>query len=48
MGQVDWAEFALDDLKDLLDFVRKDSPAYADRLATRISGASQTLASFPM
>ncbi|MGO9464547.1 MAG: type II toxin-antitoxin system RelE/ParE family toxin [Isosphaeraceae bacterium] len=47
MGQVYWAESALDDLKDLLNFVRKDSPAYADRLAASISGATRTLASFP-
>jgi toxin ParE1/3/4 len=47
MGQVHWAESALDDLKDLLDFVRKDSPAYADRLAVRLTGATRTLASFP-
>jgi len=47
MGQVHWAESALDDLKDLLDFVRKDSPAYANRLAVRLSGATRTLANFP-
>ena len=47
MGQVHWAESALDDLKDLLEFVRKDSVAYADRLAGRVSRATRTLASFP-
>jgi hypothetical protein len=31
MGQVHWTESALDDLKDILDFVRKDSHAYASR-----------------
>lgn len=47
MGQVYWAESALDDLRDLLEFVRKDSVAYADRLAAHISRAARTLASFP-
>jgi len=47
MGQVHWTESALGDLKDLLDFVRKDSPAYADRLAVRLSGSTRTLGSFP-
>jgi plasmid stabilization system protein ParE len=40
-------ESALDDLEDLLDFVRKDSPAYADRLGARFLGATRALASIP-
>ena len=47
MGQVHWAESALDDMKDILEFVRKDSPAYADRLAVRLTAATRSLASFP-
>jgi toxin ParE1/3/4 len=47
MGQVHWSESALDDLKDVLDFVRKDSPAYAERLAAKFFGATRALASFP-
>jgi len=37
MGQVHWSEPALDDLRDIVSFVAKDSPAYASRLASRIS-----------
>jgi toxin ParE1/3/4 len=47
MGQVHWAESALDDLKELLDFVRKDSPAYAKQLGARLARATRSLASFP-
>lgn len=47
MGQVHWSEPALDDLRDIVSFVAKDSPAYASRLASRISEAPRRLAAFP-
>ena len=47
MGQVHWSEPALADLRDIVSFVARDSPAYAARLASRISGAPRRLAAFP-
>ena len=47
MGQVHWSEPALDDLKDIVSFVAKDSPAYAAKLANRIMEAPRRLAVFP-
>jgi toxin ParE1/3/4 len=47
MGQVHWSEPALDDLRDIVSFVAKDSPAYAARLASRISEAPRRLGAFP-
>jgi addiction module RelE/StbE family toxin len=47
MGQVHWAESALDDLSDIVDFIAKDSPAYADRLAAKLVEAPRRLAQFP-
>ena len=47
MGQVHWSEPALEDLKNIVSFVAKDSPAYAAKLASRISDAPRRLAMFP-
>ena len=47
MGQVHWSEAALDDLRDIVSFIAKDSPAYAAKLANRISEAPRPLAAFP-
>jgi len=47
MGQIHWTEPALDDLKDFVSFVARDSPAYAAQLASRISEAPRRLATFP-
>jgi addiction module RelE/StbE family toxin len=47
MGQVHWSEPALADLRDIVSFVARDSPAYAARLASRISEAPRRLAAFP-
>jgi plasmid stabilization system protein ParE len=47
MGQVHWAEPALDDLRDIVDFIAKDSPAYAGRLAAKLVEAPCRLAQFP-
>jgi toxin ParE1/3/4 len=47
MGQVHWSEPALNDLRGIVSFVAKDSPAYAARLASRIREAPRQLAAFP-
>lgn len=47
MGQVIWTEPALSDLRDLMEYVAKDSPAYAARLGTRIVEAPRGLAQSP-
>ena len=47
MGQVTWTEPALDDLRAIIDFVAKDSPAYAARLGTRLVEAPRRLAQSP-
>jgi len=47
MGQIHWSEPALDDLRDIVSFVAKDSPAYAVKLANRIIEAPRHLATFP-
>ncbi len=47
MGQVHWSEPALDDLRDIVSFVARDSPAYAVNLANRISEAPRLLSAFP-
>ena len=47
MRQVHWSESALDDLSDIVDFIAKDSPAYAERLAAKLVEAPRRLAQFP-
>ncbi len=47
MGQVHWSEPALDDLRDIVSFVAKDSPAYATRLATRMWEKQRTSHQIP-
>jgi toxin ParE1/3/4 len=47
MGQVHWSEPALDDLRDIVNFVARDSPAYAVKLGNRIAQAPRHLATFP-
>ena len=47
MGQVSWTESALDDVRDITEFVAKDSPAYAERLAGKLVEAPRRLAQLP-
>jgi plasmid stabilization system protein ParE len=47
MAEVHWTEPALDDLRDISDFVARDSPAYAARLSTKLVEATRRLAQFP-
>jgi plasmid stabilization system protein ParE len=46
MGQVYWSEPALDDLRNIVSFIARDSPAYAAKLAGQISRAPRVLSSF--
>jgi len=43
MGYVIWTEPALDDLHAVLEFIAKDSPAYAAKIGTRIVEAPRGL-----
>ena len=47
MGQVIWTEPALGDIRDIMEYVAKDSPAYAARLGSRIVEAPRGLARSP-
>jgi len=47
MGQVHWTESALDDLRDIAEFVARSSPVYAERLAARLVEAPRRLVSLP-
>lgn len=47
MGQVYWTESALDDVRDITEFIARDSPAYAERLADRLVTAPRRLAALP-
>jgi plasmid stabilization system protein ParE len=47
MGQVLWTEPALSDLREILAFIARDSPAYASRLGNRLIEAPRRLALLP-
>ncbi|MHB1559031.1 MAG: type II toxin-antitoxin system RelE/ParE family toxin [Isosphaeraceae bacterium] len=47
MARVYWTESALDDVRDITEFVARDSPAYAARLADRLVKAPRRLAALP-
>jgi addiction module RelE/StbE family toxin len=47
MGQIIWTDPALDDVKEILTFVGKDSPQYAEVLAERLLSAPRCLDKFP-
>lgn len=47
MGQVIWTQSGLDDLADVMDFVARDSSAYAARLGTRLVETPRVLARWP-
>lgn len=44
MGRVAWTEPALEDLREIVDFIGKDSWRYALKLADRIMAATRSLA----
>jgi len=47
MGQVHWSEPALDDVRDIVNFIARDSPAYAVKVGNRIAQAPRHLTAFP-
>ena len=47
MAEVIWTEPALSDLKDIIDYIAKDSLAYAARFGTRLVEAPRRLERFP-
>jgi len=47
MVRVDWAQPALDDLRDIYDFIARDSPRYAQLTVEKITRAAARLARFP-
>ena len=47
MVQVDWARPALEDLKEVYEFIARDSPRYAQLTVERVTDAAERLAGFP-
>ena len=47
MAVVTWAERARDDLREIHDFIARDSPSAASALVERVIAGSERLASFP-
>jgi toxin ParE1/3/4 len=47
MVRVDWAQPALDDLREVYEFIARDSRRYAQLTVERITGAAARLAQFP-
>ena len=45
--RIEWARSARDDLKDLRDYIAKDSPSYAQRFIERIIAAVESLPDQP-
>jgi plasmid stabilization system protein ParE len=45
--EVEWAESAIDDLIEQLDFVARDSPSYASSLSLKAEKAAASLDHFP-
>lgn len=48
MAKVIWTEPALNDLREIIDYIAKDSLVYAERLGTKIVEAPRRLKEFPM
>jgi len=47
MVRIEWAQPALDDLRDVYDFIARDSPRYAQLTVEKITDAAARLARFP-
>ena len=47
MGKVIWTEPGLDDLGDVMDFLARDAPHYAERIGMRIVDAADVLMQWP-
>jgi toxin ParE1/3/4 len=48
LAEVRWALRALDDLREIHDFIARDSPRAAEALVERIFSASERLTAFPL
>ena len=47
MGRVEWAQPALEDLREIYDFIARDSARYAQLTVEKITEAAAGLARFP-
>ncbi len=47
MAEVIWTRPALDDLKDIVEYISRDSKVYAERFATRVMEAAKRVEEFP-
>jgi toxin ParE1/3/4 len=47
MARLIWTEPALRDVKEIVAYIRKDSPAYAKRMGERLRQAPKQLKAFP-
>jgi toxin ParE1/3/4 len=47
MVQVTWAMPAVDDLREIYEFIERDSPRYAQNTVENITQAAERLAAFP-
>jgi plasmid stabilization system protein ParE len=47
LAKVRWAERARDDLREIYDFIARDSPRAAEALVERVLHSTERLASFP-
>jgi len=47
MAKVIWTEPALADLQEIIEYIANDSPAYAERVGTRVVQAPRRLEHFP-
>ena len=47
MVKINWTELALDDLKNIHDFISKDSSFYADRFTNKLINRTDQLEKFP-
>ena len=48
MGRISWSEPALDDVRQIVEYVARDSRRYAVRLAERLLDAPRSLAENPL
>jgi addiction module RelE/StbE family toxin len=47
MGQIAWSDRAIQDLKDIVEYISRDSKAYAQSFALQIREKIERLGSFP-
>ncbi len=47
MAEVTWSASALSDLKDIYEFIAKDSPYYAEKFVNRLADKAGQLGKYP-